>query len=111
MPFAAPVTNATFPLKLPFIFPACMLLLLNMYSTFLLHGRWLMRVQRQSFRKHLRVKDRRPLSAVSVVCHDIEVVGIRFDRHARGFQVVSFISAGQQDLSDWDGIVVEYQDT
>src|SRR5205823_12294061 len=69
----------------------------------------LLRVERQGFREHLRVKDRRASSAVAVARHNIEIVPAGSDGHARGLQVVPVIPARQQYLSDWDTVLVERQ--
>lgn len=52
------------------------------------HGRQdsllLVRVERRSLRERFGVKDRCPLAAAAIVCHDIKVVGAGLDRHVRG---------------------------
>lgn len=43
-----------------------------------------MRVERQSLRERLSVKDRSASSAVAVARHNIEIVGVRLDGHTSG---------------------------
>ena len=69
----------------------------------------LVRIERQTLREHLGMKDGRALSAVPIARHDVEIVAVGLDGHTGGLRVVPFIPAGQQYLSDRDPIPVKRQ--
>src|SRR5436190_21371581 len=69
----------------------------------------LVRVERQGRRECLGMEERRALSALSVVRHDVEVVGAGPDGYAGGAQVVALFPTRQQHLTDGDAAPVKDQ--
>ena len=67
--------------------------------------------ERQALREDLGLKDGSALSAVPVVRHNIEIISVGLDGHTRGLQIVAFIPARQQHLSNWNAVPVEHQHT
>ena len=69
----------------------------------------LMRVERQGLCENLRMKDRRALSLVTVIGHDVEIIRPGLNGHACGLEIVTLIAPWQEHLTDRYAVVIEHQ--
>jgi hypothetical protein len=68
-------------------------------------------IQHQGLCEYPGMKDRRALSTVAIVCHDVKIVGAGLDSHARGFEIVALVAPWKEHLTDRYAVAVEHQDT
>jgi hypothetical protein len=70
-----------------------------------------MGIEEQGLREYPRMKDRRALSTVAIVGHDVKIASAGLEGHACGFEIVTFVAPWKEHLTDGYAVAIEHQNT